>query len=77
MADEAVVRIEEQIKSLFSGQERIEFTQQKCEEEHKKEINEIYKEIKALKEQFANRLPIWASMFIAALTAICGWALGR
>jgi len=76
--EEAVVRIQEQIKALYAGQERIEASQADFEKETRTTVNDIYKEIKALKDQFANRLPIWATILIAVLTAICGWlARGR
>ena len=40
-------------------------------------MGEIKADVKELKEQFANRLPIWATALIALLTATCGWFAGH
>lgn len=38
-------------------------------------FDELKKDVKELKEQFANRLPIWATILISLLTAVCGWLI--
>jgi len=71
--DSKCARVEEQIKTLFAGQERLEKQQRDFEKEVRDTVGEIYKEIKAIRDQFANRLPLWATMLIGALMALCGW----
>ena len=66
LSDLEVTRLEEQVKTLFAGQARIE----KSLEDFK---TDIYKEIKELKEQFANRLPLWTTALISLLTAAVVW----
>jgi hypothetical protein len=68
LSDQEVTRLEEQVKTLFAGQARIE----KSLEDFK---IDIYKEIKELKEQFVNRLPLWATLLISILTAGLGACL--
>ncbi len=41
------------------------------------DVNELKCDIKEIKDQLANRLPLWATVLIATLTAACGWLLGR
>lgn len=77
LSDDAVARIEEQIKTLFAGQMRIEKRQDNFEKEIKDSICDLYREMKALKEQFANRLPTWATIVISILTALLGGCVGR
>jgi hypothetical protein len=71
-----IARIQEQIKTLFAGQERLEKNQYDFESEMRNTTGEIYREIKALKEDFANRLPTWATIIISILTASLGACLG-
>lgn len=71
-----IARIQEQIKTLFAGQERLEKNQYDFESEMRNTTGEIYREIKALKEDFANRLPTWATIIISILTASLGVCLG-
>lgn len=73
MSQEEVARLQEQIKTLFAGQERLEKDQTDFEAETRKTVTDIYNEIKALKDQFANRLPLWATMLIGLLMAVIGW----
>lgn len=73
---EEIVRIQEKIKTLFAGQERIEKNQSAFEKEMRETVGNIYHEIKALKEDFANRLPTWATVIISILTAALGVCLG-
>ena len=77
MSDQEVTRLQEQIKTLFASQTRIEKAQEDFEKESRATVNEIYTEIKALKDQFANRLPVWATMLIGFLMAALGWFAGR
>lgn len=74
--EQKIARIEEQIKTLFAGQERLEKNQDDFESEMRNTTGEIYREIKALKEDFANRLPTWATIIISILTASLGACLG-
>lgn len=76
MSDQEIARIQEQIKTLFAGQERIEKNQCDFEHEMREITGDIYREIKALKEDFANRLPTWATVIISILTAALGVCLG-
>jgi len=76
LSEQEVARLQEQIKTLFMGQERIEKNQSEFEAETRNTVNDIYKEIKALKDQFANRLPTWATIVISILTAALGTCLG-
>ena len=77
VSEQEVARLQEQIKTLFAGQERIEKNQAEFEVETKGTVNDIYKEIKALKDQFANRLPLWATTLIGILTALCSFLAAR
>jgi len=40
-------------------------------------MGELKADVKELKEQFANRLPLWATALIALLTTACGWFAGH
>lgn len=39
------------------------------------DVEELKIDIKEIKTQLANRLPLWATMLISALTGIVGWLL--
>lgn len=41
------------------------------------EMGELKADVKELKEQLLNRLPPWATLAIASLTAAVGWFAGR
>lgn len=41
------------------------------------DVAELKRDIKEIKDQLANRLPLWATVLISALTATVGWLLGR
>lgn len=41
------------------------------------EVGELKTDVKELKEQLLNRLPPWATLAIASLTAAVGWFAGR
>ena len=64
MSEDAIARLEEQIKTLFTDGQRRESS-----------IKELSCDIKEIKDQLANRLPVWATIGIAFLTALVG-ALG-
>ena len=64
MSEDAIARLEEQIKTLFNDGQRREGT-----------IKDLACDIKEIKEALANRLPVWATIGIAFLTALVG-ALG-
>ncbi len=36
-------------------------------------VGELKEDVRELKEKFANRLPLWATMLIGVLTGVCGW----
>jgi len=40
-------------------------------------MGELKSDVKEIKEQLANRLPLWATALIASLTAYCGWSAGH
>ena len=64
VSEDAIARLEEQIKTLFTDGKRRE-----------ESVNELRRDIKEIKEQLANRLPVWATIGIAFLTTLVG-ALG-
>ena len=64
LSEDAVARLEEQIKTLFNDGMRREGA-----------IKDLACDIKEIKEELANRLPVWATIGIAFLTALVG-ALG-
>lgn len=66
MSEQDVVRIKEQIVTLFKADERMD----KC-------IEKLSNDIQEIKERLANRLPNWATALIAVLTAAVGWFAGR
>ena len=39
------------------------------------DVDELKTDVKEIKQQLANRLPLWATMFISALTGIIGWLI--
>lgn len=41
------------------------------------EMGELKADVKELKDQLVNRLPPWATLAIASLTAAVGWFAGR
>jgi len=55
--EQDIVRIQEQIKTLFS------------------DMDELKTDVKEIKQQLANRLPLWATMLISALTGVIGWLI--
>lgn len=73
MADEEVTRIQEQIKTLFNNDTRLERDIAECNARYESGIRELSQKL----DQYANRLPTWATAAIAILTAVCGWSLGR
>ncbi|MDD3890623.1 MAG: hypothetical protein PHR65_12045 [Syntrophomonadaceae bacterium] len=40
------------------------------------DVTELKGDIKEIKDQLTNRLPLWATILISFLTATCGWLLG-
>jgi len=67
-----IVRLEEQVKTLFVGQERIEKWQKDHEDDDKEAFSGVYKKL----DDYQNRLPVWATAVISLLTAACGWLAG-
>ena len=70
-----IAKLQEQVHTLFENDSR-----------HDREMAELRKdvadcnqillnEIKELRKEMASRLPLWATMIIALLTAIVGWSL--
>lgn len=41
------------------------------------DMNEVKCDIKEIRDNLANRLPLWATMLISLLVGICGWLIGR
>ena len=39
------------------------------------DVNELKEDVKEIKQQLANRLPLWATMLISVLTGIIGWLI--
>ncbi len=39
------------------------------------DVDELKEDVKEIKQQLANRLPLWATMLISALTGIIGWLI--
>jgi hypothetical protein len=39
------------------------------------DVNELKEDVKEIKSQLANRLPLWATMLISALTGAIGWLI--
>lgn len=39
------------------------------------DVNELKEDVKEIKQQLANRLPLWATMLISALTGVIGWLI--
>ena len=62
VSEDAIARLEEQIKTLFNDGQRREST-----------IKDLACDIKEIKEELANRLPIWATLAISALMGLCGF----
>ncbi len=39
------------------------------------DVDELKADVKEIKQQLANRLPLWATMLISALTGAIGWLI--
>jgi acyl-[acyl carrier protein]--UDP-N-acetylglucosamine O-acyltransferase len=39
------------------------------------DVNELKENVKEIKQQLANRLPLWATMLISVLTGVIGWLI--
>lgn len=39
------------------------------------DVDELKNDVKEIKSQLANRLPLWATMLISALTGVIGWLI--
>lgn len=39
------------------------------------DVEELKSDVKEIKNQLANRLPLWATMLISALTGAIGWLI--
>lgn len=59
LTDEMIVRLQEQIKTLFG------------------DVSELKSDIKEIKEQLANRLPLWATVLMSILCGIIGWLVAK
>lgn len=57
MPENEVVRLQEQIKTLFN------------------DVDELKTDVKEIKQQLANRLPLWATILISMLTGTIGWLI--
>lgn len=65
MSDQEIARIEEQIVTLFKNDERME-----------RAIEKLGHDVQEIKDEFANRLPTWATIVLSILTASLGVCLG-
>lgn len=65
MSDQEIARIEEQIVTLFKNDERME-----------RAVEKLGYDVQEIKDEFANRLPIWATIVLSILTASLGVCLG-
>ena len=41
------------------------------------DVSELKEGVRCIKDQLASRLPLWATMFIGALTGLCGFLGAR
>lgn len=41
------------------------------------DVAELKCDIKEIRDNLVNRLPLWATMLISLLVGICGWLIGR
>lgn len=41
------------------------------------DVNELKCDIKEIRDNLANRLPLWTTMLISLLVGVCGWLIGR
>jgi len=39
------------------------------------DVDELKEDVKEIKQQLANRLPLWATMLISVLTGVIGWLI--
>ena len=39
------------------------------------DVNDLKEDVKEIKQQLANRLPLWATMLISVLTGVIGWLI--
>jgi len=39
------------------------------------DVDELKTDVKEIKQQLANRLPLWATMLISVLTGVIGWLI--
>ena len=66
------VRLEEQVKTLFVNLEKLEKCQKEHEEDDKEAFSGVLDKLEDMRKDFQNRLPVWATFLIAALTSACG-----
>jgi len=66
------VRLEEQVKTLFVNLEKLETYQKKHEDDDREAFSGVLDKLEDMRKDFQNRLPVWATFLIAALTSICG-----
>ncbi len=57
MPENEVVRLQEQIKTIFN------------------DVDELKTDVKEIKQQLANRLPLWATALMSLLTGVIGWLI--
>ena len=66
MSDQEVARLEEQVKTLFLNMSDLKVNFQN-------DVCEIKEDVKDIRNNFANRLPNWASILISILTTLLGY----
>ena len=73
MSESEVAVLQEQIRVLFSCQEKLEKQHQDFAKETKDTVTAIYNEIKALRDQLSSRLPLWNTwLMVVAGSVITG-----
>jgi hypothetical protein len=71
--EQRVARAEEKITTLFTCAERIKNRQEAHETKDGEVVDRIMDRLDNMQSAYANRLPIWAVLLIATLTAGVGW----
>jgi len=71
--EQDVTRLQEQVKSLFNAQEKLENNLEQHERDDKQTFAEVLKRMDEMHKSFQNRLPPWATAVIGILMAACGW----
>jgi len=71
--NDEIVRLQEQVKTLFTGQRTLSENLDKHEKDYKLSFAEVFKRMDEMQKSFQNRLPPWAVAIISLLMGACGW----